>query len=221
MTSKNYDYKLILTSRGLHTSLGRELLHQVFQKEAIERKSIFLISLKEYKVDDILLDACLEMGFERNHIFFSKDYEDKKEVDYPDVSMIYCTEGNTFLIQEYCRKYDFYEYIRDCVYHGATYIGASAGAMLSSWDIRQAGNFESNSVGVTDFRGLQLMPDKDTVIPHYTFRELKRYVDGMAVEERESYSAIYNVADEEALIMDVKMDDERRRLVRKKRMREE
>ena len=44
-------YRLILTSRGLNTNKGTELIRCAYEKEKMEYGSIFLLTFPEYGVD--------------------------------------------------------------------------------------------------------------------------------------------------------------------------
>lgn len=44
----------------------------------------------------------------------------------------------------------------------------------------------------------------DTIIPHYTYKQVQTYIENMDGIERSKYLEIYNVANEEALILDCK-----------------
>ena len=58
INNESKPYKLILTSKGLNTKTGMELVKRVYQKEKICYGSIFLLTLPVYGVDKIIIDAC-------------------------------------------------------------------------------------------------------------------------------------------------------------------
>ena len=66
-----------------------------------------------------------------------------------------------------------------------TYIGSSAGAMIAGTDIYLAEDFDENIVGLTDLKALGLFDG--SVIPHYSRRDLKRYIKKF---ESERYRAL-------------------------------
>lgn len=220
------EYKLILTSRGLNTVFGKDLIKKVFEKEKLEPTRIFLMTLPTYEVDDVIVKHCKELGF--TEIFKAGDYENMDVNDMPAVDFIFATEGNIFEVVDYMRKNRFDVYINNQLLRNrAIYIGSSAGAMVSSNSFREAENFDSNFIGMIDFNGLMLMPHKDgvgdTVIPHYTFKQLQTYIDNMDEIDRLRYSEIYNVSNEEALVLDCKRtangSSEKVELLRKRRVR--
>lgn len=110
-------YRLILTSRGLNTNKGTELIRCAYEKEKMEYGSIFLLTFPEYGVDEIVKNNCEKMGFK--NIFLAKEFEGKSIGSIPKTDAIYVTEGNTFEIVEYIRKNGFDEYIRNSVNCGA------------------------------------------------------------------------------------------------------
>lgn len=214
-------YKLILTSKGFNTHMGKEIIRKVYEKEKMKPGSIFFMTVPEYEVDDIVVKSCKELGF--TDMYLAKDFEDEESCAFPDVDAIFVTEGNTFEVADYLRKNHFDEYIKNMVKKGATYIGASAGAILAAGTFKEAENFDMNFIGMRDFSGLGLLPRNgelsDTVIPHYTYNQLQNYIKSMTEDETSSYKTIYNICNEEALVMECKRIGENVELVRKRRIR--
>lgn len=221
LNSESKPYKLILTSRGLNTNMGKDIIRKVYDKEKIEYGSIFLMTVPGYEVDDIVVQNCKELGYKE--VYVAKDFEQKTIEEMPEAEAIFVTEGNTFEVIEYIRKYHFDEYIKKMVEQGATYIGSSAGAILSGGSFKEAENFDSNFAGITDFTGLGIMPREgdlsDVVIPHYTYKQLRNYIGNMTDEEIHKYKTIYNVSNEEALIMDCKRVEGNVEMIKKRRIR--
>jgi peptidase E len=58
----------------------------------------------------------------------------------------------------------------------ATYIGASAGAMLAGCSFELALDFDKNRAGIDDFSGFDIIKGKTAIIPHYTKKEFEKYV---------------------------------------------
>lgn len=221
--NESAQYKLILTSRGLPTSLGKKVLKKTFEKERLVPGSIFLMTLPKYGVDEAAVRACRELGF--TEIYLAGEYEGKDIREMPEVDAVYATEGNMFEVADYARKHHFHDYIKFMVLRGATYIGASAGAVFASASFKEAENFDKNFLKMTDFQGLCLLPGdhglSDTVIPHYTFKQLKTYMAGVSGEERARYRNLYNICDDEALILDCKKTEKAVELLKKRRIRVE
>lgn len=214
-------YKLILTSKGMNTNMGKDLVKKVYDEEKMEYGSIFLMTVPEYKVDDVVVQNCKELGYKE--VYVAKDFEDKTIEEMPEVEAIFVTEGNTFEVIAYIREHHFDEYIKKMVEQGATYIGSSAGAILSCGSFKEAGNFDSNFVGINDFRGFGFMPREgglsDVVIPHYTYKQLQSYIGTLTDEEINNYRNLHNISNEEALIMDCKRKAENVEVIKKRRIR--
>ncbi len=65
-----YMGKLILTARGLNSETGQKIIRKCLtEEEEREKKTILLISIQEYRIDEILKQASMELGFWKN-IFF-------------------------------------------------------------------------------------------------------------------------------------------------------
>lgn len=204
------EYRLILTSRGLNSDFGTRLIDTVYEKKKINKGKIFLVLLPYYDVDEIIENVCKDMGF--TEIYLSENYKGMDISQMPEVDAVYVTEGNTFMVAKYCRDNGFDEYIRKMVLGGATYIGSSAGAIYAGNLFEEARNFDSNETGSFDYSGLKLLPGNeykaDTVIPHYTFAQLQTYIrEFMSPTDVAKYMKIYNVSNEEALILDCVCDE--------------
>lgn len=214
-------YRLILTSRGLNTNKGTELIRCAYEKEKMEYGSIFLLTFPEYGVDEIVKNNCEKMGFK--NIFLAKEFEGKSIESIPKTDAIYVTEGNTFEIVEYIRQNGFDEYIRNSVNCGATYIGSSAGAILASGFFQCALDFDSNFSGVLDFNGFGFLPRKgalsDIIIPHYTYKQVQCYISSLTEEEVKQYGRIYNVANDEVLVLDCKRTEDQVQMLNRRRIR--
>lgn len=97
-----YMGKLILTARGLNSETGQKIIRKCLTEEGErEKKTILLISIKEYRIDEILKQASIELGFTDEHIFLASGQIDLKTM-HPDY--IYVTEGNVYQVLDYMRK---------------------------------------------------------------------------------------------------------------------
>lgn len=191
--------KLIFTSYGLTTAIGRKLIRTEIKKDGdLEDKRIFLFHEPHYSIEPMLVEACLRMGFRRENIVLSGQQKSNDELLTMDY--IYVTEGNTFEILAFLRERGFDYVIPEAFRRGATYIGASAGAMIAGTSIEEALSFDLNFAQMNDFEGLCLFDG--IVIPHYTKEELKRYIKNLpGIEEK--YNNIYSVANEKMLVLEV------------------
>lgn len=194
------NYKLILTSRGLTSTMGSCLIGMILKKENLKGKDIFVISFPKYGVDSILKEKCIELGFETERIHLSKDYEGKVQMPF-EASYFYVTEGNSFEVWEYMKRNQFDKYICKRIKDGGTYIGSSAGAMIAGDDIVLAQDFDKNFVGLEDYKTLGLF--EGTIIPHYSYKQFQRYKEKISKEIWSKYQKIYFVDEHEVLYMKI------------------
>lgn len=188
--------KLIFTSRGLNSRVGTALIAQALEEKNLSEKTILLISVPEYEIDELLIKSCEKIGFSRQNIFLSS----QSIFTWQRFDILYCTEGNTFLIADYMRKNGLDNVVRENVANGSIYIGCSAGAILSGTDFELALDFDSNSrIKMTDFRGLGLFDG--AIIPHYEDEELEKYIQYTEKYRIQRYKRIYSVGNEDVLVM--------------------
>ena len=192
-----YMGKLILTARGLNSETGQKIIRKCLtEEEEREKKTILLISIQEYRIDEILKQASMELGFSEEHIFLASGQIDLKKL-HPDY--IYVTEGNVYQVLDYMRKNGLLKFVKEQMKRtDCTYIGSSAGAMLAGTDICLAEDFDENIVDLTDLRALGLFDG--SVIPHYSRQDLIRYINNSKQEDIRHYSELYSVDDNEALV---------------------
>lgn len=206
--------------------MGVSVLKKVIMEENLSfvDKRIFLLTFPEYEVDECIVQACIDLGFKLENVFKSADYESVNVDDMPDVDCLFCTEGNVFEVISYLRLHKFDIYAKKIMSkEGSIYIGASCGAYLAGADTQIAEHFDRNFARITNFEGLCLLPGNgnksDTIIPHYTYKQLKSFEEKLSEEERNSYETIYNVSNEEALVMDIKKNAMVRQLIRRRKIR--
>ena len=196
---KKHAYKLILTSFGLTGGVGRGLIAEELRKDGdLKEKRIFLFHEPYYSIGPILTEACTQMGFALENIVLSGRQHSKAEIE--NVDYVYVTEGNTFEVLSLIREQSLVDAMRKAVFSGATYIGASAGAMIAGVSIKEAISFDRNFVRMDDFTGLRLFDG--IVIPHYEKSELKRYIENSPGIECE-YKNIYSVKNDGILVMEM------------------
>ena len=173
--------RLILTSKGLNQKADRKIIGKAISGDDISDKRILLMTLSEYYIDEILKNACKEIGFKESNITV---FDGEKHNEYSGIyHYIYVTEGNTFDIIKMLREHNMDTYIVDMLRKtDGTYIGASAGAMIAGVDFCLAEEFDKNRVDVDDYRGLDLFHRKVAVVPHYTKAEFERFKRNMNKE---------------------------------------
>lgn len=191
--------KLILTSYGLTTGIGRKLISKELKAYNLAGKKIFLFHEPHYSIESMLIEACLNLGFKKENIVLSgqqKSYQDVLECD-----IYYCTEGNTFEVLSILRERGLDSVIKEGFKKGnKIYIGCSAGAAIAGVSIEEVKDFDRNFIGMVDFEGLNLFDG--IIIPHYTKSELKRYISNSpGIEEK--YNRILSVSNEKSLVLEV------------------
>lgn len=179
---------IYLTSRGLNTKMGRNIIGRALS-ECNKSGKILMVTIEEYRVNSFLYDAAVELGFSPENIVIY-DGSEQKDIG-TDFAYIYVGEGNTFQILDMMRKHGIIEKIHVAIQNGAAYIGSSAGAMIAGKDIALAHDFDRNFVGMSDFRALELF--QGTIIPHYTKDDLICYLSRTPKESLERYQNIYSV----------------------------
>jgi len=192
--------KLILTSYGLTTKIGRKLIRKEMEEVDLTKKKIFLFHEPHYYIENILIEECLKLGFKRENIILSGQQKSNFEVSKCD--FFYCTEGNTFEVLSLLRERGLEHVIKEAFLKGydKTYIGCSAGAAIAGVSIEEIRDFERNFVGMTNYEGLGLIDG--IVIPHYTKAELKQYIHNSPGITKK-YHCILSVANEKGLVMEV------------------
>lgn len=190
--------RLILTSCGLNTTLGRKLIKKELRKDGeLSHKRIFVFHEPHYFLETPILQGCEELGFRKENVIFSN--ENWKNELQGSMDYVYVTEGNIFEIIKVLRARGLDSIIREAVRNGTTYIGASAGAMIAGESIQEALDFEKNSAGITDYKGLELFDG--IIIPHYTPTQIKRYIQN-SPGLYEKYKNIYSVSNEKVLVIE-------------------
>lgn len=63
-----YKNKLILTSYGLTSPVGRKLIRKELEKDILQNKKLFLFHEPHYFIETMLIEACISMGFQKNNI---------------------------------------------------------------------------------------------------------------------------------------------------------
>ena len=191
--------KLVLTSYGLTTGVGRKNIGKELANYDLVNKKIFLFHEPHYSIETILIDVCCESGFKRENVILSGQQDSIDEIIECD--FYYCTEGNTFEVLSLMRDRGVDKAIKAGFDIGnKLYIGASAGAAIAGTSVEEIKDFDRNFVGMTDFTGLRLFDG--IIIPHYTKAELKRYIKNTPGIEYK-YNKILSVSNKSCVLFDV------------------
>lgn len=189
--------RIILTSYGLTSGVGRKLIGKALADVDLSEKKIFVFHEPHEFLADAMREACISMGFKRENVILSGEQSNNDEL--LEMDYLYITSGNTFEILSLLRERGLDDIYREAFRRGASFIGSSAGAMIAGESIEEASSFDRNFVGMTDFRGLSLF--KGIVIPHYNKSELKRYIRN-SPGILQKYTRILSVANERMLILE-------------------
>lgn len=187
--------KLILTSKGLTTGIGRDLIGAEIRKFDLSGKRIFVFHEPNIFTEPTIREACISMGFEDCNIVFSSKY------NIVNCDFYYVGEGNSYEILSLMRKRNVDKAILSGFADGnKVYIGSSAGAAIAGSSIEEMMDFDTNFVGMRDFKALGLYDG--LIIPHYNRHELKNYIkNSSGIEDK--YKNIMNVPNEGILVMEV------------------
>lgn len=189
--------KLVLTSYGLTTGVGRKNIGKELANYDLVNKKIFLFHEPHYSIETILIDVCCDLGFKRENVILSGQQDSIDEIIECD--FYYCTEGNTFEVLSLMRERGVDKAIKAGFDIGnKLYIGASAGAAIAGTSIEEILDFDRNFVGMTDFTGLRLFDG--IIIPHYTKAELKRYIKNTPGIEYK-YNMLLSVSNESCVVV--------------------
>lgn len=181
--------KLILTSQGLQTKTGYNLIKDKIKKENLSKDKVLVLSEARYGMNQLLTNRLVNIGFMNKNIF---NVDGTLSYSLPDkCQYIYVGEGNTFALLKIIKDNGLYDYIRDNVMNGAIYIGASAGAMICSTDICAAEDFEDNICGLRDYTGFSFV--NGLIVPHYNKKEFIRYCKNSSKDFLDKYSEKYYI----------------------------
>ncbi len=122
-----------------------------------------------------------KFGFVKENIYVY-NYFSPSELDTNDIDVVYVSGGNTFGILKRMRESGADKLIIDCVAHGATYIGGSAGAHIASRSIEHVAKYDVETFGLTDFSGLKLFDG--IIICHYSELRQADYIGLIEQGER-------------------------------------
>jgi len=110
------------------------------------------------------------------------DIKDKKESELQELlkgfDVIFVQGGNTFYLLKYVRESGFDTVVKELLEQGVIYIGVSAGSQIigssvevAGWYYHLLGGPDENTVGLTDFIGMNLVPFQ--IFVHYIPQDAK------------------------------------------------
>ena len=191
--------RLILTSYGLTTKVGKRLIGKALAEYDLSDKKIFLFHEPYYSIEPMLVNSCLELGFRKENVVLSGQQKNSAEI--MDCDIYYVTEGNVFEVMSLLRERGLDVLLRKAFQEGSKiYLGASAGAMIAGVSIEQGRCLDDNFLRMREYEGLGLFDG--IILPHYTKAELKRYIN-CNPDIVNKYPLIVSVADTRSLVMEV------------------
>lgn len=199
-------YNLILNSQGLGTNIGVNLIKKAlnFIGKSLETEKILLVSDCSEQRKRVIVEGGIRLGIPENNMIWPEDLRTDSNL-ISDVEAVYVDEGNVFCVLDYIRKMQVEKEIRQIVLSGGIYIGSSAGAMMAGDDIVLGSDFDKNKVLIQDLNALRLFTG--TIIPHYSYADLKQYKKNTDSELLRQYENIYSVDENEVLVLNVKDGD--------------
>lgn len=199
-------YNLILNSQGLGTNIGVNLIKKAlnFIGKSLETEKILLVSDCSEQRKRVIVEGGIRLGIPENNMIWPEDLRTDSNL-ISDVEAVYVDEGNVFGVLDYIRKMQVEKEIRQIVLSGGVYIGSSAGAMMAGDDIVLGSDFDKNKALIQDLNALRLFTG--TIIPHYSYADLKQYKKNIDSELLRQYENIYSVDENEVLVLNVKDGD--------------
>ena len=166
--------KLILSSCDFLNEKSKKcILDNIGQ--SLEKCKILFIPNQEFSVNDLdkyYKRLAVDGFLKKENIFIFNEKEVNKFKNL-NIDLIYISGGNTFLTMNKIRKVKFDKEIIKYIKDGVTYIGGSCGAHIVSSNIKHVLNFDTNDIGIKNFRGLNLF--SGIIIPHYDKSREKFY----------------------------------------------
>ncbi len=207
--------KMILTSKGINTERGAELIKKGLEKLGFKDlcdKKVLIIEQERNRnmlwYISSIQEQLINMGFVKENIsIFDNKWDMLKEFVRPLYDIIYIGEGSVFDISLQMQAVPgIHNAIAWSMEKGGTYIGASAGAMMAGRDCKLARHFKEKLPTTMDGKvycppALGLLDG--AVIPHYkTKKEYTRFINSLSKEERSRYKSFYFVPEDEALVLE-------------------
>lgn len=188
---------LVLTSIGLSSVGVAKEVKKYFNK--IDHKKVAIITTasrgkSRNKFVKLAVEQFKSFGFKIIDLIDLENYTSKGLSQY---TVIYVAGGDVFKLLKYARKSKFKTIVQDLLARNGMYIGVSAGAMImgSSIEIALFVDPEPNTVGLKDFRALELIAGE--IHPHYIAahnKDLTKY-------KKTTSHAVITLANAQALVV--------------------
>ncbi len=193
-------YTLFLTSAGLPPET-REYFIQLLPKKPWDCKVAFIPTAAYPEVDktfvSLMINQLEEMGFAVEEVDLKTCHLEELFGRLSFCDIIYVNGGNTFYLLDWVRKSGFDRFIEPLLNMGKTYVGVSAGSIITGPTIEVAGwkNIDQNVVGLKDLSALNLVPFM--IFPHYA-EKYKRLIE---TESKKTKLPIIALTDQQAIVV--------------------
>lgn len=199
--------KLLLTSTGLLNENVRNKFLSLFKGVFPDTKVLFITSASKTKKHEWYVNRTkgelLELGIKEDNLitYHSGDKPSKDILN--EINLIFVCGGNTFYLLERIRESGLDKDIVEMIKKDVFYIGASAGSIIVSPNIKIAESGDTNDRNLKDLNGFNLV--NFTIFPHYT-EEDKETVDdiedklGIKIKRLTDDQAVLVIDDEDVII---------------------
>ena len=190
--------KLILSSCDFRNEKSAEVIFNCLPKAAKACRVLFFPN--EKATEAAILGGkyharLAEFGFEPQNVTVF-NYFSPQDLTDAAFDVVYISGGNTFGTMKRIKDTGADQIINNYVNQGAFYIGGSAGAYIASADIEHVKKYDTDTFGMTDFKGLRLF--YGVLICHYTD---DRKADLEALKNSSPHPVIA-LRDDESLVID-------------------
>ena len=190
--------KLILSSCDFRNRKSAEVIFNCLPKAAKDCRVLFFPN--EKATEAAILGGkyharLAEFGFEPHNVTVF-NYFSPQDLADAAFDVIYISGGNTFGTMKRLKEAGADRIVRNYVNQGAVYIGGSAGAHIASVSIEHVKKYDTDTFGLTDFKGLGLF--YGVLICHYTD---DRKDDLEALKNRSPYP-VTALRDDEAIVIE-------------------
>jgi len=171
--------KLLLTSNGFTNQKILHAFKNLVGKELSDIKVLYIpTACRANSAEALAYISASKNNLVTHGITKENITEYNLDSDLSDLSKynaVYVGGGNTFYLLHRIKETGFDKKLISAIENGLTYVGVSAGSIITGPTIETAGPFDENDIGITDFRGMNLT---DTIlIPHYSIHREKIVAD--------------------------------------------
>ena len=174
---ENIPVRILLSSYGLEMPTMREKFSKVIpQDRSLRRKTCVILPYAgsdSFQTGELEKQNLIDYGFSKKNVYVANDYGSFK-YNFPDY--IYVSGGDPFKLLKHIRRTNLWSSIAIRVNkHKAVFIGVSAGAYMTTKDIKYVMQLEDNNVIFDDnFKALELISESVLChYDHYSYSKLK------------------------------------------------